>query len=312
MARRTTQLFNLSLLDILTSALGAIIFLFIITPKGGKSASEVQQAVIYFDTSQMKIHGTLPDSLLAKQPGDTLLTIVVDYKNLPKVEKQKKVILAANTPKPQPKKEVPAPSRERIIEQKKPVNLPPAKQPEKETAKKKETNQTPAPKPKPTPTPPKKTEVKETKSEPSYRGDAPSVPARVSIEIKWPDQKDNVDLFVCKGNNCVYGARKRDRNIGQWDSGKSRNRLFGNDFRTNQEAVRQFDRIIPGTYKIFAQFKESEKNRSSLSIQGLIYTKDEKGKERGESFTKKLAIGKDRIQLGTLIIKEDGSYHFKK
>ena len=70
MSRRTKQLFSLSLLDLLTSALGAIIFLFIITPRGGESAAKVRQAMVYFDTTQMKIHGELPDSLLAKGAGD--------------------------------------------------------------------------------------------------------------------------------------------------------------------------------------------------------------------------------------------------
>ena len=70
MARRKTQLFNLSFLDLITGALGAVIFLFIITPKGGTAAPDKHQVVMYMDTSEMKIFGNLHDSLQNKQIGD--------------------------------------------------------------------------------------------------------------------------------------------------------------------------------------------------------------------------------------------------
>ena len=108
MARRKTSLFNLSFLDVLTSALGAIIFLFVITPKGGQSAAKVRQAMVYFDTVQMKIHGDLPDSLLAKAAGDTLFTVLLAYKNLPKKEEQpRQRILAFHDRKENPKAATP-------------------------------------------------------------------------------------------------------------------------------------------------------------------------------------------------------------
>ncbi len=296
MTRRTKELFSLSLLDLLTSALGAVIFLFIITPKGGESPAQVRQASVFFDTTQMKIYGDLPDSLLNKNSGDTLLSILVAYKDLPvpKVEKPQRKY-AYNEPRPKP---TPQPKVE------KPVNKPPATQPTPKPEPKPEPKPIPKPEPKPTPAPPKPV---------TYRGDAPSVPCAVSFEINWQNKEDNVDLYVCRDNNdCVYGARKRDKDIGQWDSGKSRNRLFGNDLRTNQEAVRQFDNIIPGEYKIYAQFKDSNRNVNAVKVNGLIYTKGKDGQERGESFSRTLQKSKSRIHLGTVILKADGSYTFKK
>jgi hypothetical protein len=145
---------------------------------------------------------------------------------------------------------------------------------------------------------------------PVYRGDAPSVPCDLSFELAWEDIQDNVDLFVCKDGNCVYGGRKRDRSIGQWDSGKSRNRLFGNDLRTTQEAVRQFDGLIPGEYQLYAHFKASAKNRKSIPVRGLIYTKNKKGEERGENFSKTLQLTEDRVLIGKVRVKADGSYVF--
>lgn len=286
MARRKTSLFNLSFLDVLTSALGAIIFLFIITPKGGESAAQVRQAMVYFDTVQMKIHGDLHDSLLSKRAGDTLFTVLLAYQNLPQPEREqpRQRILAFNDRKEEPKPEEPAP----------------VKKEEKPVIEEPKTPPPPAEKIPPAPPPP------------DYRGDAPSVPCNVSFELTWPSKDDNVDLYVCKGNNCVYGGRKRDRDVGEWDSGKSRNRLFGNDLRTNQEAVRQFDEIIPGEYQVYAEFKESKDNRTSLVVKGLLYTKDKDGNQRGEAFTHSLKLGAERSLIGTVVLRKDGTYQFKK
>ena len=126
MSRRTKQLFSLSLLDLLTSALGAVIFLFIITPKGGESATKVQQAMVYFDTTQMKIHGVLPDSLIGKSEGDTMLTVLMAYKDLPKVVDKTKGKYVYDEPRPLPKKETPP--KPKIVN--KPPVAPPVKKPE--------------------------------------------------------------------------------------------------------------------------------------------------------------------------------------
>ncbi len=299
MARRSNSLFNLSFLDLLTSALGAIIFLFIITPKGGESASKVQQAMVFFDTTQMKIHGELPDSLLYKTAGDTLLMVLLDHKDLPKEKKEPKRIFAFNEKKETPAvKEKPinkAPAKKEVENKPKPTEKK-VEKPKPET--KVDTPPTPAPKPIP--------------SAPVFKGDAPSVPCKVSFEISWADVTDNIDLFVCRGSSCVYGGRKKDRNVGQWDSGKARNRLFGNDLRTNQEAIRQYDKIIPGEYKLYAQLKESKQKKTSVTVNGLIFTKGKSNLQRGETFTKTLKVTKDRVYIGTVILQADGNYQFKK
>jgi len=307
MARRTTQLFSLSMLDLLTGALGAIIFLFVITPKGGKSAAATQQAVVYFDKAQMKIHGSLPDSLLDKNPGDTLLVVMADYKKLPKRENAPQKVLAKNE-LPSPKKTTPKKSTKVQKE------TPPKKEVKPKVEKKTPVKKVEPKKEKTTTT--EKTTKREstttTKKEQTYRGSPPSVPAAVSFEINWVDKNDNVDLIVCKSGKCVYGGRKRNRDIGQWDSGKSRNRLFGNDLRTNQEAVRQFDKVIPGEYQIYAQFKESKKKRNSVTIKGLIYTKDKSKQERGENFSRKLPLTAERVLIGIVKLNANGEFQFFK
>ena len=295
MSRRKAELFNLSFLDLLTSALGAVIFLFIITPKGGAPAAKVQQAAVYIDTTDMKIFGGLADSLRHKRVGDTLFAVLVDYRDMPEEAKPQAYIPTVRQQVPE--KVTSPPERSSKPE---PKNPEPAKADNAKDVKKPET-------PKPNP------ETKEPAPEPrTYKGDAPSVPCKVSFEISWRSAEDNVDLFVCKGGDCVYGGRKKDNNIGQWDSGKSRNRLFGNDLRTNQEAVRQFDDIIPGEYKLYAQFKESDKNRSKVIINGLIYTNSGQNREQGDSFTTSLTQGSPRVLLGTVILQENGSFKLVK
>lgn len=286
MSRRRNQPFNLSLLDLLTSALGAVIFLFIITPKGGAPASQTKQLGVFLDTMQQQVFGLIPDSLQGKQVGDTLLAVLVDYKSLPREEKQPRLVVQQRpAPQPDRAKEVKPSDNEEVKE---------------ETRRDMET-----PKPKP-PVP------KEQTPPPIYRGDAPSVPCLVSFEINWDNADDNVDLFVCKDGSCVYGGRKRDREVGQWDSGKSRNRLFGNDLRTNQEAVRQFEQILPGEYLLYAHFKNSRRDQETVRIDGLIYTKAPSGQERGGTFSQNLQLTEERVLIGKIVLKEDGQFSFIK
>lgn len=286
MSRRTNQVFNLSFLDLVTGALGAVIFLFIITPKGGSSAPDVSQAVVYVDTAEMKIFGNLHDSLSGKRVGDTLFAVLVDYKDWPKQEKRP---IVERPPAPSPVK----------------VSQPKSTPPVVKTPVKKEPE-----KPKETPKPKEPTITEGPKKAPRYVGSPPAVPCKVSFEVNWLSQDDNIDFFVCKGADCVYGGRKKNRSIGNWDSGKSRNRLFGNDLRTTQEAVRQFDNIIPGEYKLYAQFKESKKGKKAVTVKGLIYTKDKANQQRGESFTKVLTLSKSRVFIGRVLLKADGTYQF--
>jgi len=318
MSRRTQQLFSLSLLDLLTSALGAIIFLFIITPKGGASASEDRQAMVFFDTTLMKIHGELPDSLLGKLEGDTLQVVLMAYQEDPQAEE---LVRAEAKKRAAERAKARAEAAEAAAKAKakaKAAAL--AKAEAKKGPPRKPVAETPKPKPSPTPKPEKKPEPtkptpkpKPKATKPSYTGNGPSVPANLSIEVNWKDKGDNIDLFVCKGGDCVYGGKKKNKKVGNWDSGKSRNRIFGNDLRTNQEAVRQFDKIIPGEYKIYAQLKGSKENRTSVDINGLIYTKDpETQKERGEAFSETIALSEGRVHIATMILEADGTYVLRR
>lgn len=279
-----------------------------------------RQAMVYFDTTLMKIHGDLPDSLLGKLSGDTMQVVLMAYQEDPQAEE---LVRAEAKKRAAERAKARAEAKTKDEERAKEAALAKAKR--SQAANKKPaptpkpkptptTKPTPKPEVKPTPTKPKPTpKPKPATSKPSYTGSGPSVPANLSIEVNWRDKGDNIDLFVCKDGDCVYGGRKKNKKIGNWDSGKSRNRIFGNDLRTNQEAVRQFDEIIPGEYQIYAQLKSSKENRNSVVINGLIYTKDpESLKERGEGFERTIELGKGRILIATIILEADGTYRMKK
>lgn len=270
MRNRNVELFNLSFLDLLCGALAAIIFLFIIIPKGNVTVAESALPVSY-DTLQMKFFGDIPDTLQTMGKGDTLLAIITGYDKAPKTSSPKPI------PSPPPKQRVRAKREE-----------------PKEPEPVKQATKTPVVKPS------------------ELKGSKPDVPCVLSIELKWENKMDNVDLFVCKDNDCVFGGRRYRSFIGYWDSGKSKSRLFGGDLRTNQESVRQFDAIIPGGYQIYAQYKESEEPNSNMPIQLQVYTKNEDGQERGTVHNFNLNINPtDRTSIARVTISAEGEIEFQ-
>lgn len=287
MARnREPQIFNISFLDVICGALGAVIFLFIAVPKGGSSPSKKSQIAMSYDTLHQQFFATINDSLKQKRPGDTLLVVLADYKELPGA------------------KDCPScPECPELVETEIRRSTMPApasvKSPNSTTDSLKTNASSPT-------LPPEN--LKSSK----YIGDPPSVPCKVSFEIQWADLGDNIDLFVCKGNKCVSGGTREIRDIGQWDSGKAKTKFFGSDLRTTQEAVRQFDKIIPGEYKIYARFKESTKNNTSATIRGLIYSKSVSGDEKGQPFSATVQLNAERLLLGTVTMPENGAFTWSK
>lgn len=284
MARnREPQIFNISFLDVICGALGAVIFLFIAVPKGGSSPSGKQQLAMSYDTLHRQFFATIHDSLRHKKPGDTLLVVLADYRELPGLEECPD---CPECSEPQ----------EQIAERPPSATLnSPGKTEKADTATAK-------------PQPVRPEDPKRSK----YLGDPPGVPCKVSFEVSWTDIADNVDLFVCKGSKCVSGGAREIKDIGQWDSGKAKTKFFGSDLRTTQEAVRQFDKILPGEYKIYARFKESTKNNTSVYVRGLVYSKSEAGEEKGEPFSGTLQLGAERVLLGTVTLPDNGDFQLIK
>ena len=283
MARnREPQIFNISFLDVICGALGAVIFLFIAVPKGGSAPSNKQQLMMSYDTLHRQVFANIHDSLRNKRPGDTLLVVLADYKQLPGIEdcpvcEDCSQAQSASIHSALPSKNVD-------------VKI-------KDTTAAKPQEQLPKP---------------DDPRTSKYQGDAPGVPCKVSFEINWTDIADNVDLFVCKENKCVSGGAREIRDIGQWDSGKAKTKFFGSDLRTTQEAVRQFDKIIAGEYKLYARLKESSKNNASVYVRGLVYSRNDNGQEQGEPFSATLQLNAPRLLIGTVSLSENGEFQFAK
>jgi hypothetical protein len=145
----------------------------------------------------------------------------------------------------------------------------------------------------------------------------PSYACKLAFEIKWEDPQNNVDLYVVKGDQYVCGKHgyRSNPTIGDWDSGKSRNRIFNNDLRTNQEAVRQFNSLTAGEYQLFAQLKEMAKPDSvnSVNLSGLIYTQNDKGEELSTTFNSSVSLNPNARQIiGHVFIQPDGTFVFNK
>lgn len=314
MARRQVAAFNLSFLDLLSGALGAIIFLFVIVPKGGGASAPTKtiQATLQLDTLHRQVWGSIVDSLANKKIGDTLLVIVTDYGIMEQVKE------CPECPTCPPNRPCPACPQ-----------CPPASSPAA-VASTPAQQVTPVVTSKPVPaattTAPvtKPVAANNSSSSNAYRGLKPSNPCKVAFEISWDSADDNVDLFVYKGSQFVSGAsgKRNNSQIGEWDSGRSKTKLFSNDFRTDQEAVRQFKKILPGEYRMYARFKETnpKQPRQSIQIKGLLYTKNEQGKEEGREFSTTIPLSRrspsdsinDKKLVATVNLREDGTFSFQQ
>lgn len=283
MKNRNVEFFNLSFLDLLSGALAAVIFLFIIVPKGEPTVLDDPLSVTY-DTLEMKFYGYLPDSISDRQTGDTIFAVIGELTSNPEASAAERADKSERKVKERIDRNRPTPA---------PVSR--TKKPDEE-------------KPEPAEVPKLKSPVAPSK----FTGSKPDVPCVLSIEMQWASKKDNVDLFVCKDGECVFGGRRSRSNIGFWDSGKSRTSLFGGDLRTNQEAVRQFDEIIPGTYDILAQYKDSPDPKAELPIRLQVYTKNEDSAERGKEHIFKLSMNPtERTRIAKVTIGPDGEFDFQ-
>ena len=327
MARREVQLFSLSTLDVLTGALGAVIFLFIIVPKGGASASRTAvQAALSYDIRSKGLWGLTADSLQNKKIGDTLLIVIRDFNEMPKSAPCPACPDCASSPiagktkpqtgggigfTPEPDKS-PPPQPDKSPPSSPPSSLPPDKS---------------SPQPdKPVYDPIKEkvvpiglTAVEKGEYERLKQVEIlPNVPCMVAFDLFWKDQTDNVDIFVRKGDFVSGKPSKRNNpTIGKWESGVSRTKLFEKiDLRTNMEGVRQKDKIISGTYEIYGQFKATDpKNpKSTIQVEGLFYTNDLKGNERGKRYQSTLTLSPNGApqKLATVTLRADGTFDFIK
>jgi hypothetical protein len=351
MSRRKTDFINLSFLDVLTSGLGAVIFMFIISPKGENntplSPPPTIEATLYMDSTNGHVWGTTYQA--GWQKGDTLRVVISEFAQLDTgsnknthsldgaIQKQLLATLKGlnqtytNNKQSNPvnnnllnaisptvnvqifdKKYIVGDS---TMANRSPIRANPVSQIFTNTSPYRYRDSSIGQE--------QKAITEKPIAELQHRTTAPpklirpSSPCKVAFEIKWASLSDNVDLYAYRGSQyvCGQGGFRSHKNIGDWDSGKSRNRIFGNDLRTNQEAIRQFDAIIAGEYKLFAHFKETSRKElaAGIDMTCLIYTKNEKNEEKSESVVVNIPLSKkEKFLIGTVKLENDGQFVFVK
>lgn len=347
MARRTQDLVSLSFLDVLMSALGAVIFLFIIVPKIPNAPNEIKPQIAKAEgTSESTLDGSKSANENAVENSPKIIPALAVQMLYSNPLTSSNVVLEERVFSRYPSilggnwftRNYQSPQKNRAFNATQSSTKEAEVQPETKksvdlTTKKKEEvaiamlPMGSAPAQSTTPTlqsinkpsqaaatspvlkQPEDVRVKEMRR--------PTSPCRVAFEVAWDSPANNVDLFVFKGKEFVCGrfSNRSNPKIGDWDSGKSRNRLINNDLRTNQEAVRQFSSIVPGEYRLFVQYKETNKPEAAqnLTLTGLIYTKNDFNVEKSQSFSFKLTFNpKEKVYVGTVIVQADGTFTFDK
>jgi len=302
MARREVQLLSLSTLDVLTGALGAVIFLFIIVPKGGASPSKQSQNAISYDVRQQKLWGTIEDSLRDKKVGDTLMVVITDNNELPQ--------------------SLPCPECPQLKDCPPPIKCPECTRKHYDSSVPVPAGDTPQEKPqdKPQEKPGVKAETVNSAKEGSRKAFEPSYSCVTAFEVSWSTSfNDNVDIYVQSGKEYCGTQTKENKKYGlQWTSGKSRNGIFEKfDSRTTMESIIQFRDYKKGTFDLYARFKATDlaKPLEKLPITMRFYTMVN-GVQKGNVFRDELSIDTSKKgvykKLGTIVLDDNGYVEFKR
>lgn len=288
MSRRKLQLFDsLSFLDIVFSALGAVLFLFIVVDKGGTTEinlAEEEMVKIYMDldTTSYRFHGNLPDSI--KNKLDTL-----------RAGTPVMLVLNGKRPLPGLKCPDPQPCPERIC-------------PEKGK---------PCPTPQPCPVAKncpvacddaacQKTIVNNN----NYSGDPIEIPYSIGFAIVDNTNFTNdIDIKVCRDGACAPNGRNNSNAGMRWvDLREKGQGLFGSKkARTGGEMILVEESIIPGDYTISAKFDLSKGAApASTQITATVATK-QNNNIREKRFTASLTGNANWTVIGRVHIDANGN-----
>lgn len=252
--RRSYQMFTLSFLDILSGALGAILFMFIIVDKGSPNIEVSKQAPIVYlklDTLQGKLHG-LEKYLdtLSLEVGTVVQVVVSEVAPLPE-----------NPPCPEPK---PCPS------------CPPPCKDEEGRCPKPDCSKCPKPEKCPDcPIPCDDPRCPKQASTVVYKGGDPiEIPYEVGFAISnSEDISRDLDLRVCKGSssNCVSFMTKNASGMRWIDLNKTG--FLKPGVVTGGEVI-FMDKLEAGEYTIYAKYdRKRQEDVATTTIKCTVATK---------------------------------------
>lgn len=292
MSRRKLQLFDsLSFLDIVFSALGAVLFLFIVVDKGGTTEinlAEEEMVKIYMDldTTSYRFHGNLPDSIKNKldtlRAGTPVMLVLNGKRPLPGVKIPECVCPECIYPgkgKPQPSQPSPQPP------------------------------QPPSEKPRPIACDDaacQKTIVNNN----NYSGDPIEIPYSIGFAIVDNTNFTNdIDIKVCRDGACAPNGRNNSNAGMRWvDMREKGQGLFGSKkARTGGEMILVEESIIPGDYTISAKFDLSKGAApASTQITATVATK-QNNNIREKRFTASLTGNANWTVIGRVHIDANGN-----
>lgn len=290
MSRRAQQFFKLSFLDILSGALGAILFLFIIVDKaggekeipstGGTQLTEIYQSL---DTVTMRLHGIIPDTLKKLYPGRSLLVVISD------------ILPAPDQPKCPPQE----PCKGRGGG---PVCLDPERHKKPDCPDPGHHKQVVCVDP----------SVHDkllcddpgcSKTTIQYQGDPLALAYHLGFSLTSANPADEIDLQVCKDGVCVSGAKKQGAGM-RWLNLKEGG--FFAKPRTWNEIILAEGSLQPGTYTCYARV--DCKSAATSNIELVVGTKKQNMPRQVATFSKKLdKCGNQWIVVGAVIVGSDYS-----
>ncbi len=259
-------------MDVLFGALGAIIFLFIVVPKGGAPPDEKKVVPVNIDEKSGKLFGDYLAVFEDLQVGDSLLVLATGKATFPSRKDCPPPVVCPECPECPECPKCPETKVENGNFKEPPV---------------------------------------QSKPDLVYRPSVPSK-FSIEIHWKETKNNVDLYVCKNGKCVFGKDSNRRNKDIGAWSSGKEMNTLGQyfkkSNLRTTMEAVRQIDELLPGSYSIQAVFKESEMNESGVEVTCLVYS-ERNNNPQVETFTRTISLNPgQKIQLGTVDVLPDGNF----
>lgn len=275
MKRAAVSFISLSFVDILFAALGAIIFLFIIVPKGGKSPDPQKVVALSLDYNQSMVFGDFSETHPDLDIGDTIKALAVTKKAFPVVK---------DCP---PKKDCP--------ECPPPIECPPCDCPEVEE----ETDQN--------------NDVVQGLNfgfpvKFGVIADWESINDNVDLYLckggtcvyGRPGSQTNDQIGVWTN------ATKKPGFFSKLIGGERGN-------PSSSEIVYQENKIIPGEYEVLGKFKRTQvEGKMNVAVEFTIYSENNSRGKSGKVITKTLTLGGGEERVASISLNSDGTFSVRK
>lgn len=275
MKRATVSFISLSFVDILFAALGAIIFLFIIVPKGGASADPQKVVPLSVDYNRSKVFGDFGEIYPNLDIGDTIKALAVTQRAFP---------VAKDCP---PKKDCP--------ECPPPIECPPCDCPEVEKK------------------PVQEEEIVQGLNfgfpvKFGVIAEWESIKDNVDLYLckggtcvyGRPGRQTDDQIGVWTNATKKEGFFRK---------------IFGGERGnpSSSEIVYQEEKIIPGRYDLLGKFKNTQmEGKMNVAVKFSIFSEKKSGGKSGKVINKTLTLGGGEERVASITLNSDGTFSVRK